>query len=110
MTRNMNNSVIKSIYGFSANLPSDSPIRLIYEFANGMLWFRSLGSYEFMGSTNIIENVDQYLASDPQVLQDFQSFLRDCGLDYDLHAISDVTGKRVYAHFANQDYPFFSIA
>ena len=110
LTRNMNNSVIKSIYGFSANLPSDSPIRLIYEFANGMLWFRSLGSYEFMGSTNIIENVDQYLASDPQVLQDFQSFLRDCGLDYDLHAISDVTGKRVYAHFANQDYPFFSIA
>ena len=110
LTRNMNNSVIKSIYGFSANLPSDSPIRLINEFANGMLWFRSLGSYEFMGSTNIIENVDQYLASDARVLKDFQSFLSDCGLPYELHAISDVTGKKVYAQFTNEAYPFFSIA
>lgn len=110
LTRNMNNSVIKSIYGFSANLPEDSPIRLINEFASGMLWFRSLGSYEFMGTTNTIENVDQYLASDPEVLKSFQSFLSDCGLAYELHAISDISGKRVYAHFANQDYPFFSIA
>lgn len=110
LTRNMNNSVIKSIYGFSANLPVDSPIRLINEFASGMLWFRSLGSYEFMGTTNIIENVEQYLASDSKALQDFQDFLKDSGLSYELHAISDVTGKRVYAHFANQDYPFFAIA
>lgn len=110
LTRNMNNSVIKSIYGFSANLPEDSPIRLINEFASGMLWFRSLGSYEFMGTTNTIENVDQYLASDPEILKSFQTFLSDCGLTYELHAISDISGKRVYAHFANQDYPFFSIA
>ena len=110
LTRNMNNSVIKSIYGFSANLPEDSPIRLINEFASGMLWFRSLGSYEFMGTTNTIENVDQYLASDPEILKSFQTFLSDCGLSYELHAISDISGKRVYAHFANQDYPFFSIA
>ena len=110
LTRNMNNSVIKSIYGFSANLPEDSPIRLINEFASGMLWFRSLGSYEFMGTTNTIENVDQYLASDPEILKGLQSFLSDCGLSYELHAISDISGKRVYAHFANQDYPFFPIA
>lgn len=110
LTRNMNNSVVKSIYGFSANLPEDSPIRLINEFASGMLWFRSLGSYEFMGTTNAIENVDQYLASDPEILKSFQTFLSDCGLTYELHAISDISGKRVYAHFANQDYPFFSIA
>ena len=110
LTRNMNNSVIKSIYGFSANLPEDSPIRLINEFASGMLWFRSQGSYEFMGTTNTIENVDQYLASDPEVLKGLQSFLSDCGLSYELHAISDISGKRVYAHFANQDYPFFPIA
>lgn len=110
LTRNMNNSVVKSIYGFSANLPEDSPIRLINEFASGMLWFRSLGSYEFMGTTNTIENVDQYLASDPEILKGLQSFLSDCGLTYELHAISDISGKRVYAHFANQDYPFFSIA
>ena len=110
LTRNMNNSVIKSIYGFSANLPEDSPIRLINEFASGMLWFRSLGSYEFMGTTNTIENVDQYLASDPEILKSFQTFLSDCGLTYELHAISDISGKRVYAHFANQDYPFFPIA
>lgn len=110
LTRNMNNSVIKSIYGFSANLPEDSPIRLINEFASGMLWFRSLGSCEFMGTTNTIENVDQYLASDPEILKGLQSFLSDCGLSYELHAISDISGKRVYAHFANQDYPFFPIA
>lgn len=110
LTRNMNNSVIKSIYGFSANLPEDSPVRLINEFASGMLWFRSLGSCEFMGTTNTIENVDQYLASDPEILKSFQTFLSDCGLTYELHAISDISGKRVYAHFANQDYPFFSIA
>jgi hypothetical protein len=45
LRRNLNNSVIKTIYGFSAHLPETSPIKLIYEFANGMLWFRSLGAY-----------------------------------------------------------------
>ena len=34
--RNINNSVIKTLYGFSAHLPDDSPIKEIYEFANGM--------------------------------------------------------------------------
>ena len=48
LRRNINNSVIKTIYGFSAHLPETSPIRLIYEFATGMLWFRSLGAYEYM--------------------------------------------------------------
>jgi len=109
LRRNINNSVIKTIYGFSAHLPETSPIRLIYEFATGMLWFRSLGAYEYMGKTNIIENVEQYIASDPAKLKLFETFLGKCGLHFSLMAVSDVTGKRIYAKFANASYPFFPI-
>ena len=108
--RNMANSVIKTIYGFSSLLPEDSPIKRIYEFANRMLWFRSVGWYEFMGVTNVIENVEQYIATTPGKLSEFESFLSENGLHFKLEAISDVAGKRIYVSFQNQKYPFFSIA
>ena len=110
LNRNIANSALKTIYGYSAHLPSRSPVKQIYEFANGMLWFRSLGGYEFMGTTNAIDNVEQYLASSPIIIQSFETFLRSCGLEYCLKAVSDVNGKRLYAEFANHSYPFFSIA
>jgi AAA15 family ATPase/GTPase len=109
LRRNLNNSVIKTIYGFSAHLPDNSPIKLIYEFANGMLWFRSLGAYEYMGKTNIIENVDQYIASDPVKLKTFESFLGKFGLHYSLIPVSDVSGQHIYVKFANSSLPFFPI-
>ena len=108
--RNLDNSVLKTLYGFSAHLPENSPIKRINEFASGMLWFRSLGSYEFMGSTNIIENVDQYIASNPAKVKAFESFLGECDLHFKLKSVSDISGKHVYAEFENQAYPFFSIA
>ena len=108
--RNLNNSVIKTIYGFSAHLPDNSPIKLIYEFANGILWFRSLGNYEYMGKTNIIENPDQYIASDSEKMKAFEHFLSQCGLPFSLMSVSDVTGRHVYAHFVNASYPLFAIA
>ena len=108
--RNLNNSVIKTIYGFSAHLPDNSPIKLIYEFANGILWFRSLGNYEYMGKTNIIENLDQYIASDSEKMKAFEHFLSQCGLPFSLMSVSDVTGRHVYAHFVNASYPLFAIA
>lgn len=108
--RNINNSVIKTLYGFSAHLPDDSPIKEIYEFANGMLWFRSLGNYEYMGKTNIIENVDQYIASDQDKMKAFEHFLSSCGLNFSLLSVSDVSGRHIYARFANASYPFSAIA
>ena len=108
--RNINNSVIKTIYGFSARLAENSPIKRIYEFANGMLSFRSLGNYESMGATNVIENVEQFISQDKERVSSFEGFLAKCGMPYSLNVISDITGRKLYVKFENQSYPFFQIA
>ncbi|MBP5091179.1 MAG: AAA family ATPase [Bacilli bacterium] len=109
-SRNLGNSVIKTIYGFSAHLPENSPIKRIYEFACGMLLFRSLGHYEFMGMTNLVGDVEQFITQDKGVLERFRRFLSDCGLEYRFTVVSGVMGRQLYAQFENQNYPFFQIA
>lgn len=109
--RNINNSVIKTIYGFSAHLPDDSPIKRIFEFANGMLWFRSLGNYEFMGSIPYTDSVERFIVEDRKRIDRFRDFLAECGMAYRFTVIdSGIGGKQLYACFENQNYPFFQIA
>jgi len=109
--RNLNTSVIKMIYGYSSSLPNDSPIKNLCEFANNMLWFRSLMGNQFMGNINQVEDFEQFIIGlGDKGLKDFEKFLSDCGLNYKLKIDEFGMGRRVFAVFKNRQYPLISIA
>lgn len=110
LNRNIENSVLKTIYRISARLIEDSPIKLIYEFAKGMLRFGSLDDYALMKNDMSIEKVEQYIASDSKKMDDFSLFLDRCGLHYDMQTMSLFTDKYIYVKFKNRSYPLFQIA
>lgn len=111
--RNINNSIIKTIYGYSSSLPEDSPIKNIYEFANNILWFRSvLDGFQYMGNINQIESIEQYIVDLGEVgIAKFSEFLKEYGI---LHQKIEATylgqTKRLVVHFNNKKYPLFDIA
>lgn len=92
-------------------LPEDHPIRFLVDFAEGMLWFRSVRDNEFMGIEKAGENLDPYLG-DPDRLKGFNDFLNECGLDYELvtylHPLSKT--PMIGAKYRNRILNFFSIA
>lgn len=112
LNRNINNSIIKMVYGFSINLPENSVIRNIYEFANKMLWFRSvLDGFQFMGNMNQIEDIEQFIINQGnQGIAKFEKFLNDCGLKYSLTIDTLGQKRKVMAKFKNRSYPLFDIA
>lgn len=97
--------------GRTVPLPASHPIKFITEFADGMLWFRSVRNNEFMGVEGNPENLNSYLG-DPSRIAEFNKFLKECGLDYDLGTYYDISGKNllISAKYKNRDLNFFSIA
>lgn len=109
--RNLNTSVIKMIYGYSGSLPQNSPIKNLYEFANHMLWFRSVMGNQFMGNLNQVEDFEQFVVGQGEKgLQKFQNFLTECGLDYRLTIKEMGSVRRIFAEFENKPYPLINIA
>lgn len=109
--RNLNTSIIKMIYGYSSVLPDNSPIKLLCEFANNMLWFRSVVGNQFMGNINQIEDLEQYIiGKGEKEVGSFQKFLEECGLKYNLSIETLGLTRRIVANFNNKSYPLFDIA
>ena len=109
--RNLNTSVIKMIYGYSGILPQNSPIKNLYEFANHMLWFRSVMGNQFMGNLNQVEDFEQFVVGQGEKgLQKFQDFLTECGLNYKLTIKEMGSVRRIFAEFENKPYPLINIA
>ena len=109
--RNLNTSIIKMIYGYSSVLPDNSPIKVLCEFANNMLWFRSVVGNQFMGNLNQNEDLEQYIVGKGEVeVAKFESFLKDCGLDYQLSIDTVGLNRRIIARFNSKSYPLFDIA
>ena len=92
----------------------DSPIAQLFSFVSGMLWFRCLNQgNEFEGS-GIGEDMEQKIIRENK-LEDFQKYLMDAGLNYDLvlkTQIDSSTGKpmqRIYAEFRHGSVPLTAI-
>lgn len=76
-------SIIKYI-GYNTNLPSDSPLKKLLEFANKMLCFKTLSEgNRYIGYRLGCESLAEAIVSKNKV-QDFKSFLGEFGLNYDL--------------------------
>ena len=100
--KNMAMSALKYIYNNTMYWEADSPVRLLMEFVNNMLWFRSLRINEFMGVMANGEDLDDFVINN-RLLGEFESFLRGCGQDYRLCEISE-GGK----HYIGVKYGNFS--
>lgn len=81
-------SVLKYIYANTMYWPDDSSVKLLMDFVNNMLWFRSLRYNEFMGVMPNSEDLHDYIINN-RLLNDFQSFLKGCGQDYNLCEIHE---------------------
>lgn len=104
-------SVLKYIY---RNTPTNAvpQITKMLQFCENMLWYRSLSEgNSYFGFSNGSANMVQLLYEKGAV-HSFQDFLRDYGLEYDLHMESYNGGPELFAYFNNgQDKaPFMSIA
>lgn len=106
---NMDMSVLKYIYNNTLYWDDSSPIKLLMEFVNNMLWFRSLRSNEFMGLVSNNENMNDYIISNG-LLNKFEKFLKDCGQDYKLVSIDDAGKKIIGVKYKNYTARFDLVA
>ena len=79
------------------------------DFVDRMLLFYSLDSRGYEGFTNGNGSVAEGIVNSGKV-QDFQNFLKDNGIDYELYGCEVDGRKAIYCHFDNKDADFFKIA
>lgn len=78
-------------------------------FVDHMLLFYSLDSRGYEGFMNGSESIAEGIVNSGKV-KDFENFLRENGIEYNLYDC-EVDGKKViYCHFDNKDADFFKIA
>lgn len=104
-------SVLKYIY---RNTPTNenSPITKIIKFCENMLWFRSLSDgTNYMGYTNGGKILTDTIYESGKLKQ-FQKFLYDNGVDYNLKFESENGNHVLYAYYNNgqNKAPFTSLA
>ena len=56
----------------------NSPVKLLIEFVNNMLWFRSFRKNEFMGIMANGEDINDFIINN-RLLNEFEKFLKNCG-------------------------------
>ena len=107
--RVMDISAVKYMRNNSPQLDAESPIETIVDFANKMLWFRSLRVNEFMG-TNIQPEVISDFILQGGYLADFESYLHRHGVDFRLEPYTAPNGKQsILAKYAIKSFDLFSV-
>ncbi len=106
------NSRVKYVFGNSEQL-EDNPINKTFidfmKFVDGMLMFYCLDEKGYQGFMVGPDSYTQGIIRENK-LQEFENFLREQGIDYNLVSV-DVNGvKEIYCKFAKQTVPFMSIA
>lgn len=102
-------STLKYIFANTLNWPEDHPIKLLMDFVNNMLWFRSVKQNEFMGVMANGEDLHDFIINNRK-LSDFQSFLEECGQNYQLTEINEGGQKFIGVKYKNFKVRFESVA
>ena len=79
------------------------------DFVEHMLLFYSLDSRGYEGFMNGGGSIADGIVNSGKV-QDFQNFLKENGIDYELYGCEVDGRKAIYCHFENRDADFFQIA
>lgn len=104
-------SILKYI-GSNSILADDSPIRILLNFVKNMIWFRSIGSNQYVGNELGETSISNYILKN-KLIDDFESFLCRCGINEKLVVQRDPTGKEVIyvkKENGNKLMPFYSCA
>ncbi len=91
--RNTETSALKYAYTNTMYWTEDSPVKLMMEFVNNMLWFRSLRENEFMGVMANSEDLNDFIINN-RLVSEFEQFLHEFGQNYNLCVVND-RGKQV---------------
>ena len=106
--RNQNISVIKYIRNNTLTLSPSNPIKLIVDFANNMLWFRSLKINEYIGTNHAVENIAAFIIGN-NLIDDFNIFLKKNDIDEQVQAIQTISGPILGTKKGTNVVDFFSI-
>ena len=79
------------------------------DFVDRMLLFYSLDNRGYEGFMNGSESIAEGIVNTGKV-KDFQNFLKENGIDYELYECEVDGRKAIYCHFENKDADFFKIA
>lgn len=79
------------------------------DFVDHMLLFYSLDSRGYEGFMNGSESIAEGIVNSQKVA-DFQEFLKENGIEYNLYGCEVDGRKALYCHFDNRDADFFKIA
>ena len=79
------------------------------DFVERMLLFYSLDSRGYEGFMNGSESIAEGIVNSGKV-KDFQGFLKENDIDYELYGCEVDGRKAIYCHFDNKDADFFKIA
>lgn len=104
-------SVLKYIYRNTPTNPS-SPITKLISFCENMLWYRSLSEGDsYMGFTVGTYTLTEIIRENDK-LNEFQFFLKENGLDYQLEFEAENDRYTLYAYYNNgqNKAPFTSLA
>lgn len=104
---NQNISIVKYIFN-NVILPQENPIVKLMSFVNGMLWFRSVRDNQFIGFRNSSETLVDIILKNNK-LKDFEQFLREKGIDYNLIQLQESTGNKIGIQFKKAVGNFESI-
>ena len=103
-----NISVLKYIRNNILEFDNYNPIKLIVDFANEMLWFRSLRENEFMGKLPNGDNISDYIVRN-NLIPEFQAFLNECDVQETVGSITTPSGIVLAAIKGKNAVPFFSV-
>ncbi len=106
--RSENISALKFIRNSSFKLDDDNPIKLIVDFADEMLWFRSLRSNEFIGVLPNGDNISHFIKRN-NLINDFQQFLYDKKINEEVEIVDTQLGPQLYVKKGKSLVPFFEV-
>lgn len=102
-------SVLKYIYNNTLYWDDNSSVKLLMEFVNNMLWFRSLRNNEFMGVMPNREDMNDFIINN-RLLAKFEQFLKNCGQNYKLCEINEIGRKIIGVKYKNYTARFDLVA
>lgn len=108
--RNNNVSALKYLSINNLSWAKNDTLKQLVDFANGMLWFRSLNrGNEFIGVLPASEEMNTFIIKSG-LLKEFETFLSSCGQSYKLCTIPEGTMEYIGVKFKTYQAKFSEIA
>lgn len=101
-------SALKYIRNNTLSFSENNPIKLVVDFANQMLWFRSLRINEYIGPDTLPENMSSFILKNDFV-EDFNEFLRKYNVNDIAVPMQTSNGPILGSLKGNKVAPFFDV-